>query len=374
MIWLFVLGWALAAGPGFAAPPPPASGTIAYTRDGNIWLHDLAAGHDQPLTGDGQNATPAWSPDGQWLTFVSRKNGNADLYRMHADGSALTRLTTDVHDDIRPTYAPDGTLFFVRVLHEWKGLDLDAPEPWGDPSTWGRYAIVRRGAGGAETVVYDPTPSTCFLPTGLSAHSATRLALSQSCQSGVSVLLLDLTAQPPTERKVDHGFHPEWDGGYCAPAPKEWVADYGRWAPGQALLAFLGDADCADPGVGDSRNGLYTLAVDQPTAGSTLIYGGPACCFGLPDWSPDAQWLVFTGWSLTGNPLTPDGLWMVPAHGGPARQITASGSAPAWRPTGGALPGMPATGGEVDWLPTALLLGAGGLLVGVLLRRRVRRA
>ena len=31
---------------------------------------------------------PTWSPDGTWLVFASEREGSADLYRMHADGSA----------------------------------------------------------------------------------------------------------------------------------------------------------------------------------------------------------------------------------------------------------------------------------------------
>src|SRR5436853_4231836 len=102
MLWFFVLAWALAVTPALAAPPQPAGGEIAYIHGGNIWMIDLATRQPRQLTTDGQNATPTWSPDGQWLTFVSRQNGNADLYRMHADGSARTRLTTDRHDAILP--------------------------------------------------------------------------------------------------------------------------------------------------------------------------------------------------------------------------------------------------------------------------------
>ena len=32
---------------------------------------------------------PAWSPKGDWIAFTSERNGSADLYRVHPDGTGL---------------------------------------------------------------------------------------------------------------------------------------------------------------------------------------------------------------------------------------------------------------------------------------------
>ena len=37
--------------------------------------------------------TPAWSPDGRKIAFVSRRDGNSEIYVMNADGSAQENLT-----------------------------------------------------------------------------------------------------------------------------------------------------------------------------------------------------------------------------------------------------------------------------------------
>ena len=29
---------------------------------------------------------PAWSPDGKWITFISERDGNSEIYVMDADG------------------------------------------------------------------------------------------------------------------------------------------------------------------------------------------------------------------------------------------------------------------------------------------------
>jgi Tol biopolymer transport system component len=48
---------------------------------------------------------PAWSPDGSKIAFVSQRDGNSEIYVMHADGSNQTRLTDD---DANPAWSPDG--------------------------------------------------------------------------------------------------------------------------------------------------------------------------------------------------------------------------------------------------------------------------
>ena len=60
-----------------AGPPATASpttvgtglGKVAYVLDGDIYNVDLASGSPQRLTTDGTNASPLWSPSGDWLIF-----------------------------------------------------------------------------------------------------------------------------------------------------------------------------------------------------------------------------------------------------------------------------------------------------------------
>lgn len=54
---------------------------------------------DEELTHDLASAgAPAWSPDGNAMVFASDRDGDYDIYTMHADGSALEKLT-DLPDD-----------------------------------------------------------------------------------------------------------------------------------------------------------------------------------------------------------------------------------------------------------------------------------
>ncbi len=57
------------------------------------------------------NGTPSWSPDGQYIAFVSNKSGKSDIYLTSATGGSITQLTQDktaVFEN--PVWSPDGGL------------------------------------------------------------------------------------------------------------------------------------------------------------------------------------------------------------------------------------------------------------------------
>src|SRR5262249_47924507 len=56
------------------------------------------------------------APDGKSIVFTSERDGSADLYRIHPDGSGLERLTDSPAYDDQAAFAPDGTqLVFVST-------------------------------------------------------------------------------------------------------------------------------------------------------------------------------------------------------------------------------------------------------------------
>src|SRR5258706_4793803 len=56
----------------------------------------------------GSNSAPAWSPDGRRLAVVLTKDGNSQIYLINADGSNVTRLTNTSTIDTEPKFSPDG--------------------------------------------------------------------------------------------------------------------------------------------------------------------------------------------------------------------------------------------------------------------------
>jgi Tol biopolymer transport system component len=43
----------------------------------------------------GMDWRSVYSPDGEWIIFISDRYGDREVYRMRLDGSGLTRLTED---------------------------------------------------------------------------------------------------------------------------------------------------------------------------------------------------------------------------------------------------------------------------------------
>ena len=52
--------------------------------------------------------TAAWSPDGRKLAFVSRRDGNSEIYVINADGSGQENLTQHPARDSHPSWSRDG--------------------------------------------------------------------------------------------------------------------------------------------------------------------------------------------------------------------------------------------------------------------------
>jgi TolB protein len=62
----------------------------------------------------GSNSAPAWSPDGQQLALTLSRDGGAQLYLMNRFGEGVKRLTSSSAIDTEPVFSPDGkTVYFV---------------------------------------------------------------------------------------------------------------------------------------------------------------------------------------------------------------------------------------------------------------------
>ena len=57
---------------------------------------------------NGINSAPAWSPDGTRLALTLSRDGNPEIYVMRLSDNSLTRLTNDPSIDTEPTWSPDG--------------------------------------------------------------------------------------------------------------------------------------------------------------------------------------------------------------------------------------------------------------------------
>jgi TolB protein len=72
-------------------------------RVGSASMGDL-----QTVTSADEDTAPALSPDGKRVVFMSKREGNWEVYVVNVDGSDLQRLTDDPAEDGLPTWSPDG--------------------------------------------------------------------------------------------------------------------------------------------------------------------------------------------------------------------------------------------------------------------------
>ena len=79
-----------------------------------VWVQDVASGQRRAVANfRGSNSAPAWSPDGRQLVASLSRDGGTQLYAMGRDGSNLRRLTQSNAIDTEATFAPDGRIYFV---------------------------------------------------------------------------------------------------------------------------------------------------------------------------------------------------------------------------------------------------------------------
>ena len=142
-------------------------------RDGNPELYVMHAnGTSQArLTfNPAPDHAPAVAVDGRRLAFASTRSGNDDLYVMDADGTGLIPVTLSPFYDFDPTWSPDGTkIAYVSNQQIWvmsangtghTRLTNDSTVLFNDFPDWSpdgaRIAFYSDRAGNADIYVMDP--------------------------------------------------------------------------------------------------------------------------------------------------------------------------------------------------------------------------
>ena len=98
----------------------PDGQSLAYVsfedRLPSVYIQALKSGERRRVSAHaGVNQAPAWSPDGKKLALtLSTKDGNLDVYVMDLTTQALTRITDDPGIDTEPQWSKDGqSLYFT---------------------------------------------------------------------------------------------------------------------------------------------------------------------------------------------------------------------------------------------------------------------
>lgn len=223
LAWLAVLGF-LGALAWLVLEPPLRTvlrpGTVVFVsrRDGNPELYVMRSSGLEPrrLTNDPANDhNPAVSRDGRHVAYVSERDGNPNIYMVGIDGSGTRRLTEYDTPGLAPAWSPNGD----------------------------RLAFVIVGAGGAGDI-----------------------GVARADGQGV----VNLTSHPAN----DH-----------SPA----------WSPGGTQLVFVSDRD--------GTPAVYAMFADGRELRRLTNHAGPD---GTPAWSPDGRRLAFV-WNGDVHVMEADG-------------------------------------------------------------------
>ena len=261
-----------------------ADGQIAFTsiRDGNreIYLMHADGTSQVNLTNNAaDDEWPVWSPDGSRILFGSTRDGGS-VYEMNADGSGVTRLATNAADDRVPAWSPDGGKIAFMSFRD------------------GNWEIYLMHADGTALVNLTNNPAQDEWPAW-SPDGSKILFLSASDGRGeIYVMNADgsgVTQLTTMGTAFDHA-----------------------WSPDGTKIAF------------DDGNEIYVINADG--SGLRNITNDPAHFDGTPVWSPDGSKIAFES-NRDGNAE----VYVMNADGSALRNLTnnpAIDFAPAWRPRG----------------------------------------
>jgi TolB protein len=280
--------------------PGMAASRIAFSRrdgDGNqeIWMVDADGENLRRVTRYGSiTMSPAWSPDGSRLAYMSYKSGSARIHELDLATGAEKALPADGDAlYMTPAYHPDGR----RIA----------------------FAVV--GAGRPGLFSYDLASGCCLTQLSSAPRhedisptyspDGERLAFMTNRLAGTAapqIYVMEATGDTP---ELLSPFDFERRGYYTSP----------DWSPTSDLVAFHGRIGrgmyqilVAD--VSDGRNRLSQLTREGRNED--------------PSWAPDGRHLVFVGDRRSGT-----GLWTVDAVSGRIRLLVPNIRArvPEWSPS-----------------------------------------
>jgi len=204
------------------AAPEPIPGRILLTSDGDLWLLD-ASGPHQLATG-GTFSQPTWAPDGGSLAYVYRGTNFADIFVTDDQGQNQVRLTNsqstilDNNDwNLRPAFSPDGQLIsFVSDRNStFPTLQLMNAADGG-----GRHAVSTPG------IQQEDVDSMAWSPDG----SALAITLfNEPGPSQIALVPMDSTNRPASKvltSVIGGAIDPAWspDGSWLAFAGHDGLA------------------------------------------------------------------------------------------------------------------------------------------------------
>jgi Tol biopolymer transport system component len=127
----------------------PDGKTIVFELLGDIYTLPIEGGQAKLISGGmAFDSQPRFSPDGQWIAFLSDREGVENIWIMHPDGTDVKQVSKDPNSDFTsPSWAPEGKYIFVSK----------SPSQIGSNEIW-MYHMD--GGTGVQITKSKPTPTT----------------------------------------------------------------------------------------------------------------------------------------------------------------------------------------------------------------------
>jgi len=344
-----------------------------------IWVVPADGSAPVQITdGRSLDVSPAWSPDGRFLYFVSDRGGSRDVYRLPADGRGTPQRVTTGLDAQTISLSPDGRrLAYTRLQSSsniWSlPVPADGPIPARDavPITTGTQKIetldvTRDGrrlvfdsdrggnadlyvmaTGGGEAVQLTTDSAGDYSPAW--SPDGTRIAFHSMRAGNRDIFTMNADGTGLTQRttdpreELDPSWSPDgkavvaeiiasddWDRGNFVIVPVNGpaggprsltgIGDFCEWSPTDSVIAFHADDGIRlmEPG-GDSTRLLASNLAD----GSEAFYAA---------WSSDGRTLYYLakgsgGWMIRAIPRTGGPSRVLVRFDDPARQPASYGFA-----------------------------------------------
>jgi len=224
----------------------PSGHRLAYVsfenRQTAVYVQELATGQRQRVSAfAGINGSPAWSPDGNRLAVTLSKGGNPDIYVLDLASRDLRQITDHFAIDTEPAWSPDGSNI---IFTSNRG---------GSPQIY----LAPAAGGGARRLTFDSdyNARASYAPDGRSIAMVTRV------DGDFRIALLDLATG--TKRFLSNGGLDESPSF----APNGAMVIYATLHDGRGVLAAV-SVDGAvtqrlSPGVGDVREPAWSPLLDR---------------------------------------------------------------------------------------------------------------